>query len=90
MKKSEKKIEARKRTATAVPVHVRKDDDVVVISGAHQGKSGKILKVFPKTGRIIVEGVNLVKRHTRPTQTKQGGILEKEAPIHASNVKKVG
>jgi large subunit ribosomal protein L24 len=71
-------------------MHVKKDDHVTVISGAHKGKSGKVLKVFTKKNRIIVEGVNLVKRHTRATQTTQGGIVEKEAPIHASNVKKVG
>jgi len=70
-------------------MHVKKEDEVMVISGAHRGKSGKVLKVFRKTNRVIVEGVNLVKRHTRATQQTQGGIVEKEAPIHASNVKKI-
>ncbi len=70
-------------------MHVRRDDQVVVIAGEDRGKTGRVLKVFPGNGRIIVEGVNLVKRHTRPTQNRQGGIVEKEAPIHASNVKKV-
>jgi len=70
-------------------MHVKREDEVLVISGAHRGKSGKVLKVFRKTNRVIVEGVNLVKRHTRATQQTQGGIVEKEAPIHASNVKKI-
>lgn len=57
------------------------------MAGKDRGKTGKILKVFPKQNRVIVEGVNLVKRHTRPNQQNpQGGIIEKEAPIHASNV----
>ncbi len=69
---------------------VVKDDTVLVISGVYRGKTGKVLKVFPKTNRVIVEGVNLIKRHTRPTQQlPQGGIVEKEAPIHISNVKVV-
>ena len=71
-------------------VHVRKDDQVLVISGEHQGKIGRVLKVNPATQRVVVEGVNMVKRHTKPTRTQQGGIVEKEAPIHVSNVKKVG
>jgi len=64
-----------------------KNDTVKVISGNHKGKVGRVLKVFPKTQRIIVEKVHLVKRHTkRKSQQDQGGILEKEAPIHVSNV----
>jgi len=64
-----------------------KNDMVKVIAGNHKGKVGRVLKVFPKTNRVIVEKVNLVKRHTRPrSATEQGGILEKEAPIHISNV----
>ena len=69
---------------------VVKNDTVMVISGNYRGKTGKVLKVFPKKNRIIVEGVNLIKRHMRPTQQfPQGGIIEKEAPIHISNVKVV-
>jgi len=64
----------------------RKGDDVVVISGRDKGKTGTILKVFPDKGRIIVQGVNLVKRHTRPSQTNPGGVVEKEGTIHSSNV----
>lgn len=72
-----------------VKLHVKKNDNVVVISGNDKGKSGKILKVFPQKSRVIVEGVNIRKRHMRPTQSRpQGAIIEREFPIHASNVKK--
>lgn len=68
-------------------MNLRKEDNVVVIAGNFKGKTGKILKVFPKKNRVIIEGVNLRKRHTKPNQqSPQGGIIEKEAPIHASNV----
>lgn len=66
---------------------VVKNDNVLVISGNYKGKKGKVLKVYPKENRVIVEGVNFIKRHTRPTQKNpQGGIVEKEAPIQASNL----
>ncbi len=66
---------------------VVKNDTVLVVSGNFKGKKGKVLKVFPKEQRVIVEGVHFIKRHTRKTQKNpQGGIVEKEAPIHASNV----
>lgn len=66
---------------------IRKNDNVIVISGNDRGKTGKVLKVFPKNFRVIVEGINLRKRHTKPSQKNtQGGIIEKEAPIHASNI----
>ncbi len=66
---------------------IRKNDTVMVISGNDRGKTGKVLKVFPKISRVIVEGINLRKRHTKPSQKHpQGGIIEKEAPIHASNI----
>jgi large subunit ribosomal protein L24 len=68
-------------------IKIVKNDTVKVVSGNHKGKVGRVLKVFPKTNRIIVEKVNLIKRHTkRRSQTEQGGILEKEATIHMSNV----
>ncbi|MBN1562122.1 50S ribosomal protein L24 [candidate division KSB1 bacterium] len=68
-------------------MRVRKNDQVLVLSGNYKGKKGKVLKVFPEQNRIIVEGVNFIKRHSRPTQQNpQGGIIEKEAPIHVSNV----
>lgn len=66
---------------------IRKNDMVRIISGNDRGKTGKVLKVFPKKYRLIVEGINLRKKHTKPNQRNpQGGILEKEASIHASNV----
>ncbi len=66
---------------------IRKDDNVVVITGKYKGVKGKVLKVFPKDERIIVEKVNFIKKHVRPNQqNQQGGIVEKEAPIHVSNV----
>ena len=66
---------------------IRKNDNVMVIAGNDRGKTGKVLKVFPKKNRIIVEGINVRKRHTKPSQSNpQGGILEKESPINASNV----
>lgn len=68
-------------------VHVRKGDTALVITGKNAGKKGKVLRVIPDSSRVIVEGVNIVKRHARPTQKlPQGGITEKEAPIHSSNV----
>lgn len=67
----------------------RKGDNVIVISGRDRGKKGSILKVLPTEQRLIVQGVNLVKRHTSPTQTQTGGIVEKEATIHVSNVSHV-
>jgi len=66
---------------------LKKEDNVIVVSGNSKGKTGKILKVFPKKNRVIIEGVNLRKRHTKASQQNpQGGIVEKEAPIDASNV----
>lgn len=73
--------------ASRQKIHVRKDDVVMVISGKDAGTTGKVLEVIPKTGRVVVEKVNIVKRHTKPTQKlPQGGIQEKEAPIASSNV----
>lgn len=66
---------------------IRKNDMVMVVSGNDRGKTGKVLKVFTQKYRVIVEGINMRKRHTKPSQKNpQGGIQEKEAPIHASNV----
>jgi large subunit ribosomal protein L24 len=68
-------------------MHVVKNDMVKILSGKYSGKSGKVLKVFPDQGRIIVEGVNIIKKHTKPSQNnQQGGIVEKESSIHVSNV----
>jgi large subunit ribosomal protein L24 len=65
---------------------VRKDDTVLVIAGRERGKTGKVLRVLGDEQRVVVERVNLVKRHTKPRGTTQGGILEKEASLHLSNV----
>ncbi|MGE4220425.1 MAG: 50S ribosomal protein L24, partial [Alphaproteobacteria bacterium] len=65
---------------------VKKGDKVVVVSGRDKGKTGEVLRVMPKEARAIVQGVNVVKRHTRQTMQQQGGIVEKEASIHLSNV----
>ncbi|MCG3119337.1 MAG: 50S ribosomal protein L24 [bacterium] len=68
-------------------MYIRKDDMVVVISGDDRPKKGKVLKIFPEKNRVIVEGVNMIKRHMRPTQRNpQGGIIEKEGPVNVSNV----
>jgi large subunit ribosomal protein L24 len=77
-----------KRVRRKPPVRLRlkitKGDTVQVISGDDKGKQGKVLQVFPKTGRIKIQGVNVVKRHLRATPNAQGGIVEREAPIHHS------
>jgi large subunit ribosomal protein L24 len=65
---------------------VKKDDKVLVIAGREKGKVGKVLKVIPDKDRVVVEKVNMVKRHTRPGQKSQGGILEREAPLNLSNL----
>ena len=65
---------------------IRKGDRVVVITGRDKGKQGEILEVRREENRVLVRGVNMVKRHQRQTQTEQGGIISKEAPIHVSNV----
>ena len=61
-------------------------DRVVVLSGDDKGKTGEVVKSMPKEGKVVVQGVNLVKRHTKPSQTTPGGIVTKEAPINVSNV----
>ncbi|WP_188207999.1 50S ribosomal protein L24 [Alkalibacillus aidingensis] len=68
-------------------MHVKKGDKVRVITGKDKGKEGTVLEAFPKKERVLVEGVNHVKKHTQPSQENpQGGILNQEAPIHVSNV----
>jgi len=68
-------------------MHVKKGDKVMVITGKDKGKTGVILTAFPKKDRVLVEGVNIVKKHSKPSQENpQGGILSIEAPIHVSNV----
>lgn len=74
-------------TETMNRLKVRRGDLVTVLSGKDKGKSGKVLRVYPKKGKILVERVNLVKRHTKPSQkTQQGGIIEKEAALNVSKV----
>ena len=71
-----------------IRTHVKKGDQVEVISGNHKGSSGQILQVIPSKSQVIVEGVRLIKRHTRASQDNpDGGIIEREGPIHISNVK---
>lgn len=68
-------------------LHVKKDDTVMVISGKDKGKKGRVIAAFPRDNRVLVENINMVKRHTKPSQqNQQGGIINQEAPIHVSNV----
>jgi len=68
-------------------MHIRKNDTVLVISGQYKGRRGRVLEIYPAKERLLVEGVNMMKRHTRPsTRNQSGGIVEREAPIHISNV----
>ena len=67
--------------------HVRKGDTVVVVAGKERGKKGKVLRVIPEKGRVVVERLNMIKKHQKPTQKiRQGGIIEREGSIHLSNV----
>ncbi len=65
---------------------IRKGDDVIVITGKDKGKKGNVLRVLRTDERVLVQGVNMVKRHTRPDRAQAGGIVQKEAPVHISNV----
>jgi len=67
-------------------LHIKSGDNVLVIAGDHKGESAVVKKVFPKENKAIVEGLNIVKRHTRPSAQVPGGIIEKESPIHLSNL----
>ena len=67
--------------------HVKKDDNVIIISGGHKGKSGVILSVNPTSQRVLIKGVHMIKKHVKKTKTSEGQILEKEGPIHISNVR---
>jgi large subunit ribosomal protein L24 len=70
---------------------VRKNDNVLVVTGKDRGKRGRVLKVLPEKNRLVVEGVNVIKRHTKPNPGRniKGGVVEREAPLHASNVQLV-
>jgi large subunit ribosomal protein L24 len=66
---------------------IKKNDRVVVLAGKDKGRQGNVVRVFPKEGRLVVSGINMIKRHTRPSQADpQGGIRHREAPLHVSNV----
>lgn len=68
-------------------MHIKKGDKVIVITGKDKGKTGTVIEALPKKDRVVVEGVNIIKKHQKPTQMNpEGGILEREAAIHVSNV----
>ena len=69
---------------------IRKGDKVVVLTGRDRGRTGEVIEVRPAEGRALVRGVNMVKRHQKQTQSQEGGIISKEAPIHLSNIAYVG
>lgn len=72
---------------SAPKMSIKKGDRVLILTGKDRGKKGKVMRVLPKDSRVVVEGVNMVKKHTRPTrEMMQGGIIDQEAPIHISNV----
>jgi large subunit ribosomal protein L24 len=77
---------AEKKRPKAMKMKIRKGDQVEVNTGRDKGKRGDVLRVLPRKGRLIVRGVNIVKRHTRPAAGEPGGIVEREASIHISNV----
>jgi large subunit ribosomal protein L24 len=84
---NERQDSAMSRLATPI----RKNDNVVVTTGKDRGKRGRVLKVLPEKNRVVVEGVNFIKRHTKPNPQRQikGGVVEREASLHASNVQLV-
>lgn len=69
-----------------IKLKIKKGDKVKVIAGKNKGKTGDVIKVFPASNKLIVSGINLVKKHTKPSQMSEGGIIQKELPIHISNV----
>jgi len=81
-----KRRRIRNRPVPRIKLHVTKGDMVQVVSGDDKGKRARVLRVFPKTGRVTLEGVNVVKRHKKATQTTEAGIIEFPAPIHHSKV----
>jgi large subunit ribosomal protein L24 len=76
-----------KKSIEPVKIKIRKNDQVSILTGKDAGKKGRVLRVIPKKNRLVVEGINFIKRHQRPTQGQQkGGVIEKENSIHISNV----
>ncbi len=69
-----------------IKIKIKKGDNVIIIAGKNKNKVGEVLKVYPKELKVLVQGVNIVKRHQKPSATSSGGIVEKELPIHISNV----
>jgi large subunit ribosomal protein L24 len=78
--------QSKERRSQALKMHITKGDTVRVIRGEYAGTEGAVIRVLPKENRVVVEGVNVVTRHRRPTQTTEGGRIQLPAPIHASNV----
>ena len=74
----------RRKPVVRLRLHVTKGDTVQMIAGDDKGRRGKVLRVFPKTGRITVEGVNIISKHMRASQTTEAGIIRREAPVHHS------
>jgi large subunit ribosomal protein L24 len=72
-----------------IKLKIKKGDKVKIITGKSKGKVGNVLQVFPADNKLLVSGVNLAKKHTKPSQTSEGGIVQKELPIHVSNVSHV-
>lgn len=85
-RKSRRRRARRREQRRSVKLHITKGDTVRVIRGEARGKQGKVLHVYPKTGRVVIEDVNIVKRHRKATATTEAGIIEMPAPIDASNV----
>ena len=75
-----------KKTRFAPKLHIKKGDRVMVIAGNDKGQSGEVLEVFPKKNRAVVDNLNMVKKHQKPTQDNPGGIVDMPAPIHLSNL----
>jgi large subunit ribosomal protein L24 len=84
--KRTRKAARTKPVPQAMKMHVTKGDTVQVISGDDKGKRGTVLRTYPKRGRVVVQGVNIIKKHQRASQTSEAGIIEREAPIYVSKV----
>lgn len=69
-----------------IKLRIRKGDEVIVVSGAHKGKVGKVLRVIPERNKAVVSGVNIATKHTKPSKYNEGGIVKQELPIHISNL----
>jgi large subunit ribosomal protein L24 len=74
------------KAKTAQKMKIKKGDNVIVITGKDKGRTGAVLRVIPRASRAVVQGINMVKRHTAPSQTSPGGIVDREASIHVSNL----